>query len=95
MEGLNVILGEKESNSLKTFIYNLLTDQVQQVKEDASLNKVILNQAEVAEFLGVSRSYIGKYEKLGMPYSSIGSRKFYDKSEVRTWIMQQQIEEVD
>ena len=92
MASINVLLADEEASSLKKFVYSLITDEIKQARRDTSLDKTIVSQTGIAEYLGVSPTTIREYEKIGLPHGSIGKRKFYDKEECRRWILQQQID---
>lgn len=87
---MQVMLTEEDAKSLQKFIYELVTTEVEKAKSDASVNKRILNQTQIAEYFEVSASTIRQWETLGMPYGSMGSKtKFYDKEECRKWVLSQ------
>lgn len=85
---MQVMLTEENSNELRSFIYQLVTEEIQRAREDAGVEKRILNQTEIANYFGVSTTTIRDWETLGMPFSMMGERmKFYDKEECRVWLM--------
>lgn len=86
MNGINVTLGPSESDELRKFIYGITIDEIKAAREDAGLDRM-LNQSEIAEFMGCSPTTVREYERLGMPFGQIGSRKYYDKSAVRKWLL--------
>lgn len=87
---MNVMLTEEDSQTLRKFVYELVTEEVQKAKRDAGVDKRILNQQQIAEYFEVSATTIRQWEKLGMPYGSMGPQtKFYDKEECRIWVLGQ------
>ncbi|WP_195515517.1 MerR family transcriptional regulator [Enterococcus dispar] len=87
---MQVMLTEEDAKSLQKFIYELVTTEVEKAKRDASVNKRILNQTQIADYFEVSTTTIRQWETLGMPYGSMGSKsKFYDKEECRKWVLSQ------
>ncbi|WP_251854335.1 terminase small subunit [Enterococcus italicus] len=86
---MEVVLTEKDANALRNFIYELIKEEVENVREDAGLDKQILKQGELADYFGVASSTIRTWETHGMPFVSFGSKlKFYDKVECRKWLME-------
>lgn len=51
--------------------------------------KEILNAKQLAMKLGVSRSYVYKMLKIGLPYHQLGSksRKYFVYKEVQEWLL--------
>ncbi len=89
-EPLQVTLTNEDS--FRSYLYSIFIDELQKAKEDVGVNKKILNQMEMSEYLGISPTSIREYEKLGLPFSQISKRKFYDVDECRKWIKQQHID---
>ena len=89
-EPIQVTLANEES--FRSYLYSIFIDELQKAKEDVGVNKKILNQMEISEHLGVSPTSIREYEKLGLPFSQISKRKFYDITECEKWIKQQHID---
>lgn len=87
MSEISVVLGEVESQQLRKFIYQTTIDEIKAARSDAGLDRM-LNQTEVAKFIGCSPTTVREYEGLGMPFGQIGARKYYDKSAVRKWILE-------
>lgn len=90
MEQLQVVLANEES--FRNYLYSIFIDELQKAKDDVKANKKILNQMEMSEYLGISPTSIREYEKLGLPFSQISKRKFYDVDECRKWINKQHID---
>lgn len=85
---MQVMLTEENSNELRSFIYQLVTEEIQRAREDAGVEKRIINQTEIANYFGVSTTTIREWETKGMPFVLMGERmKFYDKEECRIWLM--------
>ena len=89
-EPLQVTLTNEES--FRSYLYSIFIDELQKAKDDVGANKKILNQMEISEHLGVSPTSIREYEKLGLPFSQIGKRKFYDVDKIRQWLTVQHID---
>lgn len=89
-EPLQVTLANEES--FRNYLYSIFIDELQKAKEDAGTNKKIMNTTEMSSYLGISPTTLRQYETLGLPFSSIGKRKFYDVDECRKWITKQQID---
>lgn len=87
---ISVILGDEQSEELRKFIYELALSEIKAARNDAGLDRM-LNQTEIAEFVGCSASNIREYEKMGLPFGQIRGRKFYDKSLVKEWILNNHI----
>lgn len=79
-------------DSFRSYLYSIFIDELQKAKEDVGVNKKIMNQMEMSEYLGISPTSIREYEKLGLPFSQISKRKFYDVDECRKWIKQQHVD---
>ncbi|MGX7195478.1 MerR family transcriptional regulator [Enterococcus olivae] len=85
---MQVMLTEENSNELRSFIYQIITEEVQRARTDAGVERRVLNQTEIAQYFGVSTTTIREWETQGMPFSMMGERlKFYDKEECRVWLM--------
>lgn len=91
MNEINVVLGSSESDRLRKFIYGITVDEIKAAREDAGLDRM-LNQTEIAEFIGCSPTTVREYERLGLPFGQIGSRKYYDKTAVRKWLLSAQFD---
>lgn len=91
MQKISVMLGPTESDQLRKFIYEMTIDEIKSAREDAGLDRM-LNQSEIADFMGCSPTTVREYERLGMPFGQIGSRKYYDKSAVRKWLLAAQFD---
>lgn len=89
-EPLQVVLANEES--FRSYLYSIFISELQKAKEDVGANKKILNQMEISKHLGVSPTSIREYEKLGLPFSQIGKRKFYDVDKIRNWLSVQHID---
>lgn len=89
-EPLQVTLANEES--FRSYLYSIFIDELQKAKEDACTTKKVMNTTEMSSYLGISPTTLRQYEKLGLPFSSIGKRKFYDVDECRKWITQQHID---
>lgn len=92
MSTIKVILADEQELDLKNYLYSLVVGEITKVRNDTSLNRLVVNQKEIAEHLGVSPTTIQQYEKHGLPFGSIGKRKFYNKQECSEWIVKQQID---
>lgn len=85
---MEVMLTEENSNELRAYVYQIVIEEIKRAREDAGIEKRILNQTEIAKYFGVSTTTIREWETLGMPYVMMGERlKFYDKEECRVWLM--------
>lgn len=85
---MQVMLTENDSNELRSFIYQLVTEEIQKARKDVGVEKRILKQTEIAKYFGVSTTTIREWEMQGMPFSMMGERmKFYDKEACRVWLM--------
>ena len=87
---LQVTLSNEED--FRGYLYSLFIEELERAKQDAGTNKKIMNTTEMSSYLGISPTTLRQYEKLGLPFSSIGKRKFYDVDDCRRWITQQQID---
>lgn len=92
MANISVFLSDEDASSLKSHVYSIITEEVKKARQDAALDKPLLTQIEIAKYLGVSPTTVREFERIGLPYGSIGKRKFYDKNECRKWLLQQQID---
>lgn len=90
MEQLQVVLANE--NSFREYLFSIFVEELERAKKEAGTNKKILNQMEMSEYLGISPTTIREFEKLGLPFGSLGKRKFYDIDQCRKWITSQQID---
>lgn len=88
---MQVILTDEDEKSLRKYIYEIVIDEIKQARVDTAVDKRILNQTKIAKYFDVATKTIREWESLGLPYASIGSRKYYDKEECRKWLLSQKI----
>ena len=86
---MEVILTPENEMSLRSYIHEIITDEIAKVRKDASMDKRVLKQIEIAKYFGVSTSTIRKWESQGLPFGQIGEQKFYDKEQCRVWVLEQ------
>lgn len=92
MSTIKVILADEQELDLKNYLYSLVVEAIEKARNDSSLDRMVVNQKEIAEHLGVSPTTIQQYEKHGLPFGSIGKRKFYNKQQCSEWVVKQQID---
>ena len=84
---------EAEFNALKDIMDKALksgnVDEIAKARRDASVDKRVLKQIEIAKYFGVSTATIRKWEDKGLPFGRIGDQKFYDKEKCRAWVLAQ------
>lgn len=92
MTSISVFLSDEDADSLKSYVYSIISEEIQKARKDSALDKPIVTQLEIARYLGVSPTTVREFEKLSLPYGSIGKRKFYDKEQCRKWVLSQKID---
>lgn len=86
---MEVILTREAEQSLRSYFYDIATDEFSKAKNDLSIGRP-LNQKEIADFLKVSTTTIRQWETQGMPHGSMGAQsKYYDKLECKRWVLNQ------
>lgn len=86
---LKVTLAEEDERDLKKYIYEITLETVNQVRNDAGLDKDLVNKSGIIDFLECSPQFLDELMIQGMPYTLIGSKKYYfSKQEVRKWIIE-------
>ncbi|MGX6962460.1 hypothetical protein [Vagococcus xieshaowenii] len=88
---MQVILTPEDDKSLRQFIRELITSELQEARLDVGMDRP-LNQKEIAEYLGVSTTTIREWEGMGMPFGSLGERtKYYDRNACKKWVLEQKL----
>lgn len=86
---LRVGLAEEDERNLKKYIYEITLETVNQVRSDAGLDRDLVNKTGIIEFLECSPQFLDELMVQGLPYTLIGSKKYYfSKQEVRKWIIE-------
>ncbi|EGO7617910.1 MerR family transcriptional regulator [Enterococcus faecalis] len=89
---MQVILTPEDEAALRSFIHEVIVDEIERARRDVGLDRRVLNQTEIAKYLNVSVPTIRQYEMLGMPFGQAGTQsKSYDKEECRRWLLSQKI----
>lgn len=86
---MEVILTPENEAALRNYIHEIITDEIAKARRDASVDKRVLKQIEIAKYFGVSTATIRKWEDKGLPFGRIGDQKFYDKEKCRAWVLAQ------
>ncbi|HFC9339943.1 MerR family transcriptional regulator [Enterococcus hirae] len=86
---MEVILTPENEAALRSYIHEIITDEIAKARRDASVDKRVLKQIEIAKYFGVSTTTIRKWEDKGLPFGRIGGQKFYDKEKCRAWVLAQ------
>lgn len=85
---LRVALAEDDERDLKKYIYEITLATVNQARNDAGLDKDLVNKGEIMKFLDCSPQFLEDLMSDGLPYSLVGKKKYYfSKQEVRSWIL--------
>lgn len=90
MNGLQVMLTEEQSSSLKQYVFELTKESIAEAKKVAGLDRPFLKQKYAAEFIGISVNTLKSLEKQGMPSVTIDGLKLYSKDEMVKWILSHQ-----
>ncbi|MHC5374520.1 hypothetical protein ACYSNU_12050 [Enterococcus sp. LJL120] len=88
MAEVKIVLADEQENDLKKYFYELALETLQQAKKDVGLDRDIVNRGEIQDWLGVSPQFLDFLMTEGLPYTLIGSKKyFFSKQETRKWII--------
>lgn len=86
----NTIFKEDFTERMQAEVQTIVEKGIQKARKDAELDKRVLDQQGIAKYFSVSPSTIRQWEKLGLPFGSMGAQsKFYDKEECRIWVLSQ------
>lgn len=86
---LRVVLAEEDERNLKKYIYEITLETVSKARSDAGLDKDLVNKSGIIDFLECSPQFLDELMVQGLPYTLIGSKKYYfSKQEVRKWIIE-------
>lgn len=77
---MKVLFDEAAQMQIRSAMYEMLTEEINRVREDAGLSRPILNQKQAAKYLGVSIATFRKLMIAGMPRIIIGNTVLYQKS---------------
>lgn len=87
-EGFQVMLSKDQEASLKKYFYQIALDTLQDAKKDLALDRDLLNQTQICEWLGCSYQTLKEFISKGLPVYVLSEKKFYfSKREVREWII--------
>lgn len=87
---MQVYLSEEQSNELKSYIFDITKESIEEAKKLAGLDRPFLNQKEMAEWIGISVNTLKKLESQGLPCSKVKGGIFYSKEEVNKWLLSHQ-----
>lgn len=82
-QGISVVLDENYSKELRKQIYQLVTDEIERARKDASLDKKYLRRKEAIIFAGVSGS---TFDSWRIPVHKIDGITLYGKKDIETFI---------
>ncbi len=84
---MKVLFDEAAQMQIRSAIYEMLTEEINRVREDAGLSRPILNQKQAANYLGVSIATFRKLIIAGMPRIIIGNTVLYSKESIYKWLL--------
>lgn len=84
---MKVLFDEAAQMQIRSAIYEMLTEEIDRVREDAGLSRPILNQKQAANYLGVSIATFRKLIIAGMPRIIIGNTVLYSKESIYKWLL--------
>lgn len=90
MNNVQVFLSEEQSSELKSFIYGITKESIEEARKSAGLDKPFLKQKYMAEYLGISVNSLKKLEIEGLPSVTLDGLKLYSKEDVSKWILSHQ-----
>jgi len=82
-QSISVVLDENYSKELRKQIYQLVTDEIERARKDASLDKKYLKRKDAIKFAGVSGS---TYDHWGIPVHQIDGITLYKKKDIESFI---------
>ncbi|CAJ1185200.1 hypothetical protein [Companilactobacillus paralimentarius] len=82
-QGISVVLDENYSKELRKQIYQLVTDEIERARKDASLDKKYLRRKEALNFSGVSGS---TFDNWRIPVHKIDGITLYSKTDIVKFI---------
>lgn len=89
MSELRVTLAEEQENELKKHFYEIALESLQQAKKDLGFDHDLVNRSGIQEWLGISPQFLDELIALGMPYTLIGTKKyFFSKQECRKFLIE-------
>lgn len=84
---MKVLFDEAAQMQIRSAVYEMLTEEIDRVREDAGLSRPILNQKQAANYLGVSIATFRKLIIAGMPRIIIGNTVLYSKESIYKWLL--------
>lgn len=84
---MKVLFDEAAQMQIRSAMYEMLTEEINRVREDAGLSRPILNQKQAAKYLGVSIATFRKLMIAGMPRIIIGNTVLYSKESIYKWLL--------
>lgn len=90
MQSIQVFLSEEQSSELKSFIYGITKESIEEARKSVGLDKPFLKQKYMAEYLGISVNSLKKLEVEGLPSVTLDGLKLYSKEDVSKWILSHQ-----
>ena len=84
---MKVLFDEAAQMQIRSAIYEMLTEEIDRVREDAGLSRPILNQKQAANYLGVSIATFRKLIIAGMPRIIVGNTVLYSKESIYKWLL--------
>ncbi|VDG19081.1 hypothetical protein [Lactobacillus plantarum subsp. plantarum] [Lactiplantibacillus mudanjiangensis] len=85
-EPMQVILGEKQAQELRDFVYQLVSDSVDAAKRDAGISQKWLRKTEASSYAGVSPVTFNKWVRNGLQCHVINGTVLVSKSDIDKFI---------
>ncbi|MBA5254244.1 hypothetical protein HWD66_09100 [Enterococcus hirae] len=89
--GVSVMLNTDQTKQLKTHVFEMTKEAIDQARIDSGLERSFLKGKEMAKFLNVSYGTFLKFKRLGLPVIVVDTIELYSKEEVKKWMLQHQV----
>ena len=86
MNEVKITLSDEQTKELNTTIYTIFSNQIKQVRKDASFNKRYLTKKETCQYLQISNNTLDKWINQGLPKITIEGVVRFDKEAVDQWL---------
>lgn len=88
MTELSILLTDDQLKDISNQIHNLLTTEINAIRQQTGLEHRYLNKKQTCQYLSVSNNTLNNWIKNGLPTITINESKRFDKVAIDTWLNQ-------